>query len=83
MTDKITEIQQNLADCLFCWSCQASLSRQDTLLLIGHIAKDSSVNPDGTMSNVSLAVLMALLYSIDVRILEEEDAEGISSFDHL
>lgn len=59
------------------------MNRQDTLRLIGHLSKDSSVNPDGTMSNVSLAVLMALLYSIDVRILEEEDAEGICSFNHL
>lgn len=75
VTDKITEIQQGLADCLFCWSCQASLSRQEVLLLIGHLAKDSSVNADGTLTNVALTLLLALLYSIDVRVLEEEDVE--------
>lgn len=56
------------------------MSRQEVLLLIGHLAKDSSVNADGTLTNVALTLLLALLYSIDVRVLEEEDVEGVPYF---
>ena len=76
VTDLLKEVRQSLADCLFCWACQTPLSREDTLHLLNHLKKEEGVLADGTMDQVSMTLLMTLLYCLDVRILEQEDAEG-------
>ena len=70
------EIKLSLAECLFCWACQSPLSKENTLNLIAHLKQDKSQEPDGTLSPVTLTLLQALLYCLDVRILEHDDAQG-------
>ena len=70
------EIRQSLADCLFAWSCQWPLSKADTLRLLAYLRTSASIKADGVLDDVSLTLLMAALYSLDVRILEQEDSEG-------
>ena len=73
----MNEIKQTLAECVFAWSCQRPLDRPNTLRLLQHLkALDGGVNADGSLDDVTLALLMALLYAVDVRILEQEDSEG-------
>ena len=76
--DKMNEIKQTLGECVFAWSCQRPLDRPNTLRLLQHLkALDGGgVNADGSLDDVTLALLMALLYAVDVRILEQEDSEG-------
>ena len=71
------EIQLTCAECLFSLACQRPLSKADTLQLISHLKVDDSLGPDGTLSPVTLNLLMALLYCFDVSVLEREDSEGI------
>ena len=77
MTDKIQEIQLSLAECLYYWACQTPLNKEDTLALINYLREDGSVNADNTISDIALCLLMALLYSIDVRALEQEESDGM------
>lgn len=76
VTDLIREVRQGLADCLFCWACQSPLSRENTKHLVSHLKKDDGVKADGTLDQVSMTLLMTLIYCLDIRILEQEDAEG-------
>ena len=70
------EIRQSLADCLFAWSCQWPLTKADTLRLIAYLRTAASSTADGVLDDVNLTLLMAALYSMDVRVLEQEDSEG-------
>uniref|UniRef100_A0A8C5QUY0 Nucleoporin 205 n=1 Tax=Leptobrachium leishanense TaxID=445787 RepID=A0A8C5QUY0_9ANUR len=70
VSDMIKECRQSLADSLFAWCCQSPLSKDDTLLLIMHLEK-VTVEADGTLDNVNLSLLMALLYCLDVGFLEQ------------
>ncbi|XP_063052981.1 nuclear pore complex protein Nup205 [Engraulis encrasicolus] len=76
--DLIKECRQSLADCLFAWACQSPLSKDNTLALIGHL---ETVTPeaDGSLDSVNLALVMALLYCLDVSFLEQatEDREDL------
>ena len=76
MTDKIREIQTSLAECLFCWCVQTPLGKADLLRLIQHLRGVEGFRADGTLDDVTSCLLMALLYAIDVHVLEQEDAEG-------
>ncbi|KAK2179080.1 hypothetical protein NP493_515g00009 [Ridgeia piscesae] len=76
--EKVREVKQSLADCLFCLACQSPLAKVDILRLIGHLRGDSSVTAAGTMEDVSIALLMAALYCIDSQSLEEEDSEELA-----
>ena len=71
------EVKQSLADCLFCWACQSPLSKPDTLNLLRHLQADDNTTSEGKLDSVTMALVMALMYSVDVRILEQEDMEGI------
>lgn len=73
----IKESRQTLAECLFAWACQTPLSKDDTLFLICHM-ESVTTEADGTLDNVNLALLMALLYCFDISFLENvtEDREG-------
>ena len=78
MTDLISDVHRSLADCVFCASAQVGLGRADLLLLLGRLSEENSFAADGAMTDVAVVLTMAALYAIDVRILEQEDADGAS-----
>ena len=78
VTDLITDVQRSLADCMFCTSAQVGLGRADLLQLLGRLSEEKSLGADGAMSDVAVVLTITALYAIDVRILEQEDACGIS-----
>lgn len=73
--DKVQEIKQTLAECVFAFSAQVPLDRAATLRLLQHLQAAGEVNADGTLPDDTLALLVALLYSFDVRVLEQEQSE--------
>lgn len=77
VSDLIRECRQALADSLFSWTCQSPLSKDDTLALIGHL-ETVTAQADGSLDSVNLALVMALLYCLDVSFVEQgtEDREG-------
>uniref|UniRef100_A0A8C9YH85 Nucleoporin 205 n=1 Tax=Sander lucioperca TaxID=283035 RepID=A0A8C9YH85_SANLU len=77
VSDLIKESRQALADSLFSWTCQSPLSKDDTLALIGHL-ETVTAQADGSLDSVNLALVMALLYCLDVSFVEQgtEDREG-------
>ncbi|KAK2146220.1 hypothetical protein LSH36_623g00003 [Paralvinella palmiformis] len=77
VADKIKEIKLTLADCLFCWCCQSPLSKTDTQALISYLQTADDDGADGTLSDVTIRLLMALLYSIDPRVPEDEQGPGL------
>ncbi|XP_030404304.1 nuclear pore complex protein Nup205 [Gopherus evgoodei] len=78
VSDLIKECRQSLAESLFVWTCQSPLSKDDTLILISYLEK-VTVEADGLLDSVNLALLMALLYCFDVSFLEQstEDREDL------
>ncbi|KAM6946237.1 nuclear pore complex protein Nup205 [Aplochiton taeniatus] len=78
VSDLIKDSRQALADCLFSWSCQSPLAKDDTLALIGHL-ETVTTEADGSLGSVNLALVMALLYCLDVSFLEQgtEDREDL------
>ncbi len=78
--DLLIETRQALADCLFCWACQSPLSREDTLHLINHLKQENGVTASGTLNHITMTLLMSLLYCLDVRILDQEDSEGMNVY---
>uniref|UniRef100_A0A3Q2NZN8 Nucleoporin 205 n=1 Tax=Fundulus heteroclitus TaxID=8078 RepID=A0A3Q2NZN8_FUNHE len=77
VSDLIKECRQALADSLFSWTCQSPLTKDDTLALIGHL-ETVTAQADGSLDSVSLALVMALLYCLDVSFIEQgtEDRDG-------
>lgn len=70
------DIRLQLATILYCWSAQSGLPKDATIKLISHLAKYKSTNPRGGIDDVTLALLMALLYAFDVSVLQKrEDSE--------
>lgn len=65
--DLFHDIRQALADCIFCHAAQSGLSKADTLRLIGFMSKirPSEATGSGTLDNVTLTLLMTLLYAVD------------------
>uniref|UniRef100_A0A4W4E6A7 Nucleoporin 205 n=1 Tax=Electrophorus electricus TaxID=8005 RepID=A0A4W4E6A7_ELEEL len=78
VSDLIKECRQSLAECLFSWTCQSPLNIDDTLALIGHL-ETVTAEADGSLDSVNLALVMALLYCLDVSFLEQgtEDREDL------
>ncbi|XP_067090064.1 nuclear pore complex protein Nup205 isoform X1 [Osmerus mordax] len=78
VSDLIRECRQALADSLFSWTCQSPLSKDDTLALIGHL-ETVTAEADGSLDSVNLALVMGLLYCLDVSFLEpgNEDREDL------
>ncbi|XP_034032952.1 nuclear pore complex protein Nup205 isoform X2 [Thalassophryne amazonica] len=70
--------RQALADSLFSWTCQSPLTKDDTLALIGHL-ETVTTQADGSLDSVNLALVMALLYCLDVSFIEQgtEDREDL------
>lgn len=80
VSDIIKECRQSLAECLFAWTCQSPLSKDDTLAVIGYL-ETVTAEADGSLDSVNLAVVMGLLYCFDVSFLDQgmEDREGMVS----
>ncbi|XP_077424154.1 nuclear pore complex protein Nup205 [Vanacampus margaritifer] len=78
VSDLIKECRQVLADSLFAWTCQSPLTKDDTLALIGHL-ETVSAQADGSLDSVNLALVMALMYCLDVSFIEQgtEDREDL------
>ncbi|XP_040893466.1 nuclear pore complex protein Nup205 isoform X1 [Toxotes jaculatrix] len=78
VSDLIKECRQALADSLFSWTCQSPLTKDDTLALIGHL-ETVTAQADGSLDNVNMALVMALLYCLDVSFVEQgtEDREDL------
>ncbi|XP_065812644.1 nuclear pore complex protein Nup205 [Labrus bergylta] len=78
VSDLIKECRQALADSLFSWTCQSPLTKDDTLALIGHL-ETVTAQADGSLDSVNLALVMALLYCLDVSFIEQgtEDREDL------
>uniref|UniRef100_A0A671U6I7 Nucleoporin 205 n=1 Tax=Sparus aurata TaxID=8175 RepID=A0A671U6I7_SPAAU len=77
VSDLIKESRQALADSLFLWTCQSPLTKDDTLALIGHL-ETVTAQADGSLDSMNMALVMALLYCLDVSFIEQgtEDREG-------
>uniref|UniRef100_A0A8B9L911 Nucleoporin 205 n=1 Tax=Astyanax mexicanus TaxID=7994 RepID=A0A8B9L911_ASTMX len=78
VSDLIKECRQSLAECLFSWTCQSPLNKDDMLALIGHL-ETVTAEADGSLDSVNLALVMALLYCLDVSFLEQgtEDRDDL------
>ncbi|XP_069561419.1 nuclear pore complex protein Nup205 [Brachyistius frenatus] len=78
VSDLIKECRQALADSLFSWTCQSPLTKDDTLALIGHLETVTAL-ADGSLDSVNMALVMALLYCLDVSFIEQgtEDREDL------
>ncbi|XP_064145752.1 nuclear pore complex protein Nup205 isoform X2 [Loxodonta africana] len=74
VSDLIKECRQSLAESLFAWACQSPLGKDDTLLLIGHLER-ATVEANGSLDAVNLALLMALLYCFDISFIEQSTEE--------
>uniref|UniRef100_A0A0N8ESW6 Nuclear pore complex protein Nup205 n=1 Tax=Heterocephalus glaber TaxID=10181 RepID=A0A0N8ESW6_HETGA len=74
VSDLIKECRQSLAESLFAWACQSPLGKDDTLLLIGHL-EGVTVEANGSLDAVNLALLMALLYCFDISFIEQSTEE--------
>ncbi|KAG8138021.1 hypothetical protein E2320_003954 [Naja naja] len=70
VADLIKECRQALAESLFVWTCQSPLTRDDILILISYLEK-VTVEADGSLDRVNLALLLAVLYCFDVSFLEQ------------
>lgn len=71
LIDFITDQRQLLAECLFCFASQSPLPRSDCLQLLSFLKKCPSTDADGTLDSVTLALLMAMLYCLNVDPLDE------------
>ena len=71
LIDFITDQRQLLAECLFCFACQSPLPRSDSLQLLSFLKKCPSTDADGTLDSVTLTLLMAMLYCLNVDALDE------------
>ena len=65
--DLYKEVRQGLADCIFAYSAQSGLPKNDVIRLIDYLSKIK--NTDGTGSggidDVNMTLTMAVMYAID------------------
>lgn len=80
IVDLYQDIRLLLALCLFNWAAQCGLPKRVTLRLVALLAKYSPNDGDsrGGLDNVTLTLLMTLLYALDVSVLQKrEDGEDL------
>ncbi|XP_064463706.1 nuclear pore complex protein Nup205-like [Ornithodoros turicata] len=70
VVDMIQETHQSLAEIIFCWACQRPLSKEEALRIFKHLASSGNTEGSGTLDSVTLTLLMASLYVMDVSILQ-------------
>ena len=65
--DLYHDINQSLADCLFAYSAQSGLPKNDVIRLMDHLSKIKPTEGSGagTLDDVNMTLTMAFLYSID------------------
>lgn len=74
--DLFEEIRLQLATILFCWSAQCGLPKDTTIKLIAYLSKYKSSDARGGIDDVTLALLMTLLYALDLSVFQKhEDGE--------
>ncbi|XP_054717049.1 nuclear pore complex protein Nup205-like [Uloborus diversus] len=73
VSDLIAEIKQTLAEIIFGWTCQGTLSQEEVQRLISFLSKQTGVNSDGSMDGATLTSAIALLYVMDVSTLQTCD----------
>lgn len=71
--DFFDEIRLQLATTLYCCSAQSGLRRDTTLKLIEYLSKYTTDDSRGGIDDVTLALLMALLYAFDLSVLRKRD----------
>lgn len=69
----ISEQRVLLAEIVYCCSCQVALNRADTLKLIDYLRRCHCVTSRGTLDGVSVALIMALLYTLSIDHHDEDD----------
>lgn len=77
--DLFNEIRLILSEIVFLWSAQSGLPKEQIMLLINHL-REIKVEEEatGTLDNVNLYLLFALLSSVDLSVLHiREDGEEI------
>ncbi|KAJ4431675.1 hypothetical protein ANN_20275, partial [Periplaneta americana] len=77
--DLFLGIRQTLADVVYFWAAQCGLPKDPTFKLINHL-KSTTLQEDSTggIDSVTLALVMALLYALDLSILQRrEDGEQL------
>ena len=74
----MNEIRTSLAECVYSWACQTPLAKNETKRLMTYLQKYVGTNGDGTLDDVTVPLLMAFLYCVDVSGLEPraEDRDG-------
>uniref|UniRef100_A0A1B0FYB5 Uncharacterized protein n=1 Tax=Phlebotomus papatasi TaxID=29031 RepID=A0A1B0FYB5_PHLPP len=78
IVDLYEDIRMILATCLFNWSAQCGLNERVTLRLMEYLAKYEPNGPRGGVDDVTLTLLMTLLYAFDLSVLQKrEDGEEI------
>uniref|UniRef100_A0A8D8S5Z8 Nuclear pore complex protein Nup205 n=1 Tax=Cacopsylla melanoneura TaxID=428564 RepID=A0A8D8S5Z8_9HEMI len=82
VTTLYTGITKTLAEIVLLYSAQCGLPAQPLLALVNHLkGTQPELDAQGGVDDVSLALLMAALYSIDVSIVQEkDDIENIHTF---
>ncbi|XP_064113879.1 nuclear pore complex protein Nup205-like isoform X1 [Macrobrachium nipponense] len=81
--DKFLSVRTLLAETLFGWAAQTPLKKDECRRLLIHLSKVKlTETSDGSLDQVNLALLMALLYSLEAgHILSTEDmTEALSQF---
>lgn len=71
LIDFITDQRQLLAECLYCFACQSPFPKRESLQLLSSLKKRPSTDADGTLDSVTLTLLMAMLYCLNVDPLDE------------
>lgn len=81
VSDLFQSIRQILADIVYFWAAQSGLSKEFTLQLINTLKMTKmDTSATGGIDGVTLALQMALLYALDLSILQKrEDGEGNST----
>lgn len=64
------EIKGTLAEVVFNWACQSSLSEVEVMRLLTFLSKHVGISSDGSMDEATLTLTMAFLYVIDVSSLQ-------------
>lgn len=74
------EIKGTLAEVVYNWACQGSLSQEEVMRLLNFLSKHIGISSDGSMDESTLTLAMAFLYVIDVSTLQlYVDSDGNST----
>lgn len=71
--DFFEEIRTQLATILYCYAAQSGLPRETTIKLIRYMSKCVLDDSRGGIDDVTLALLMTLLYAFDLGVLKKRD----------